>query len=170
MTGVCSVRFRSVCMGMANRNRPKWLEINRFRCISVFQREGYWDFQNHTISSKHKQNQHSTPNQDLLLLIQELTNPNSYKDFFFKKKHHFNTANRWPFFSKTEILDVLICSERIREYGEETYLGKWKFFWSLKLSGKKKLKRQETAEKVCGKMGCEEWKERPSNIRWFGVV
>ena len=31
-----------------------------------------------------------------------------------------------------------ICSERIREYGEETYLGKWKFFWSLKLSGKKK--------------------------------
>ena len=77
---VCSVRFRSVCMGMANRNRPKWLEINRFRCISVFQREGYWDFQNHTISSKHKQNQHSTPNQDLLLLIQELTNPNSNKD------------------------------------------------------------------------------------------
>ena len=43
-----------------NRNQPKWLEINRFRCISVsvgfgrfsaFQREGYCDFQNHTPSN-----------------------------------------------------------------------------------------------------------------------
>ena len=44
----------SVCE-ILNRNRPKWLEINQFQCISVlvgfnpfsiFQREGYWDFQN----------------------------------------------------------------------------------------------------------------------------
>ena len=43
-----------------NRNQPKWLENHQFWCISVsvgfgrfsvFQREGYWDFQNHTLSN-----------------------------------------------------------------------------------------------------------------------
>ena len=38
----------SVCE-ILNRNRSKWLENHRFR--SVFQREGYWDFQNHTLSN-----------------------------------------------------------------------------------------------------------------------
>ena len=70
--GVCLVWFRSVCMAMANQN---WIfrfvkfstETNQnglksigfgvfwFQLVSVsflvFQRKGYWDFQNHTLSN-----------------------------------------------------------------------------------------------------------------------
>lgn len=76
------------------------------------------------------------------------------------------------FFSKTEILDVLFLSvqkesenmERKLICENENSSEAWNF------PGKKKPQRQETAEKVCGKMGCEEWKERPTNVRWFGVL